>query len=102
MTLLESVIALVIVGLAALGFLNLFEGGARLPAAAREWNSAVSYAEEGMELAKLRLPVPGRNGAGLSRRVERKYFAKRVDEIRVVVTLDGGRVFEVRRLAATR
>ena len=102
MTLLESVVALVIVGMAAVGFLNLFEGDARIPVTAREWNAAVSYAEEGMELAKLGQPVPTGNSTGLSRRVERKFRAKHVDEIQVVVTLDGGRTFVLRRLVSAR
>lgn len=102
MTLLESVVALVIVGLAAVGFLNLFESDARLPAAAREWTSAVSYAEEGMELAKLGQSTQSSNRSGFSRRVERRPFANHLEEIRVVVTMDGGATFELRRLAASR
>ncbi len=100
MTLLESVVALVVVSLAAIGFLNLFEINARLPGVAREWSSAVAYGEEGMELAKLGLPVSSSNNAGLSRRLERAPYTRHVDELRVIVTLEGGRVFEIRRLAA--
>ncbi len=102
MTLLESVVAFVIVGLAAVGFLNLFEGEARLPAAAREWTNAVSYAEEGMELAKLGQSTQGLRQDGLSRRIERRPFAAHVEEIRVVVTMADGATFEIRRLAAGR
>ncbi len=102
MTLLESVVALVIVSLAAVGFLNVFESNARLPGAAREWTSAVAYAEEGIELVKLGQAVPPSTSAGLSRQVTTTPFARHVDEIRVVVTMDGGRVFELRRLVRAR
>lgn len=102
MTLLESVVALVIVGLAAVGFLNLFEGDARLPRAASEWTAAVSYAEEGMELAKLGQSRTLASSSGFSRRVERRVYAAHVDEIRVIVTMGDGRIFELRRLEAVR
>ncbi len=102
MTLLESVVALVIVSLVAVGFLNVFESDARLPGAAREWTSAVAYAEEGMELVKLGQVVPVTGRDGLSRRVTKSPYARHVDDVRVVVTLDGGRVFELRRLVAAR
>ena len=102
MTLLETVVALVILSLAALGFLNLFEGSARIPSAANQWNAAVAYAEEGMELAKLGQPVEAVNGRGLTRRVARTRYAKNVDEVRVIVTFEGGRVFELRRLNGIR
>ncbi len=102
MTLLESVVALVIVSLAAVGFLNVFESNARLPGAAKEWTSAVAYAEEGIELVKLGQAVPASNSARLSRQVTTTPFARHVDEIRVIVTMDGGRVFELRRLVHAR
>ena len=102
MTLLEAVVALVIVSLAALGFLNVFEGSARIPAAASEWNAAVAYAEEGMELAKLGQSAAATNGRGLTRRIARTRYARNVDEVRVIVSFEDGRVFELRRLNGTR
>lgn len=102
MTLLESIVALVIVSLAAVGFLNVFESDARLPGAAKEWTSAVAFAEEGIELVKLGQVVSPKNSAGLSRQITKSPFARHVDEVRVTVTLDGGKVFELRRLVSAR
>lgn len=102
MTLLEAVVALVIVSLAALGFMNLFEGNARVPRAAREWSTAVAFAEEGMELAKLGQPVVAGNGQGLTRRLDRKRYAPSIDELRIVVNFEQGRIFELRRLTDGR
>jgi hypothetical protein len=100
-TLLETVVALVIVSLAAVGFLNVIEKDSTLPAASREWSEAVAYAEEGMELAKVGQPVAGQSRTGMTRRLERYRFAPKVQELRVVVRFTDGKLFELRRLAGT-
>src|SRR5437867_13315684 len=53
LTLLEVMVALVVLSLVALGYLRLFQGSHRLVAAAREWSQAVEYAEDASERAKL-------------------------------------------------
>jgi hypothetical protein len=52
-TLLEPLVALVILGLAAVGFLESFQATSRATRDAEEWIQAVSYAEASMEQTKL-------------------------------------------------
>jgi hypothetical protein len=69
MTLLESIIATVILGLAAVGFLELFQ---RATVATRDnggWARAVAAAESGMEAALLVPAAREDTVAGLRRRV---------------------------------
>jgi len=54
-TLLETMVALVILSLVAVGYLEFFGGAARTSRSAEVWTRVVTYAEEGMELAKLDL-----------------------------------------------
>jgi len=56
LTLLEVMVALVVLSLVALGYLQLFQGSHRLVTAAREWSQAVVYAEDASELARLSGP----------------------------------------------
>ena len=53
LTLLEVMVALVVLSLVGLGYLQLFQGSHRLVTAAREWSQAVAYAEDASERAKL-------------------------------------------------
>jgi prepilin-type N-terminal cleavage/methylation domain-containing protein len=53
LTLLEVMVALVVLSLVALGYLQLFQGSHRLVTAAREWSQAVEYAEDASERAQL-------------------------------------------------
>src|SRR5437016_10903646 len=53
LTLLEVMVALVVLSLVALGYLQLFHGSHRLVGAAREWSQAVEYAQDAMERVKL-------------------------------------------------
>ncbi len=103
MTLLESVVALVILGLAATGFLEIFQQTARDTREAAAWSSAVSYAEEGIEAAKI---GPGavagaqRESAPphLQRRIEIAPWRGRIADLVVTVTFDDGRHFIIHRL----
>lgn len=53
MTLLESIVALVILGLAATGFLELFQRASVATRSTAEWSHAVRVAEYAMERAAL-------------------------------------------------
>jgi prepilin-type N-terminal cleavage/methylation domain-containing protein len=53
LTLLETMVALVILGLVAVGFLAVFQGSTRLAREAERWSEAVAYAEDAMEAGKL-------------------------------------------------
>lgn len=103
MTLLESVIALVIFGLASVGFLELFQSTNRSTRNAQEWVTAVAYAEEGIEAVKagavdasVSNPVP----AGLTRTIELKPWRYGMTDIVVTVTMTGGAQFVIHRLVA--
>ena len=109
LTLLEVMVALVILGIVVGAYLELFSGAARGAGASRAWSQAVDYATDGMERAKLEPnlstlaatteQLPG----GFARRVElRPWAAPGVNgaftEIRVVVTLPRGGDYALARL----
>ncbi|AHG91947.1 hypothetical protein J421_4410 [Gemmatirosa kalamazoonensis] len=97
MTLLEAVVALVILGLGASGFLGLFAQSARAAHDAAEWTRTVAYAESGMEAAAL--GVAARDSlAGWTRVVEVRPRADGLAEIDVTVTSPRGARFTLRRL----
>jgi prepilin-type N-terminal cleavage/methylation domain-containing protein len=52
LTLLEVLVALVIMSLVAVGYLQLFREGHALVDRSREWSAAVAYAVDGMEQVK--------------------------------------------------
>ncbi len=86
MTLLESVVALVILGLAAVGFLELFQ---RVSVATRDtagWSRAVAVAELSMERAVLRAEAANDSISGMRRRIEIRPFGAGLRE--VIVTID--------------
>src|SRR5438876_11100008 len=53
LTLLETMVALVILGVVVIGFLEVFQGSTRLWRDTEAWATAVAYAEDGMAVAKL-------------------------------------------------
>ncbi|MBA2707396.1 MAG: type II secretion system protein [Gemmatimonadaceae bacterium] len=102
MTLLESVVALVILGLAAVGLLELFQGSARGTRDAEAWVTAVAYAEESVEQLKAGLP-PGvqdvrRAPTGFRKSVELRAWRNSMTDAVVTVTLPGGSQLVVHRL----
>ena len=105
MTLLEVLVALVIVGTSAAGFLELFQVSTRAARAAREWTEAVTLAATTMEETKLSASVP-MDGAmvrdGFVREVLVTARADGLQEVLVSVRLPGGGVYELRRLAEAR
>ena len=103
MTLLESLIALVILGLAATGFLELFQTTSRSTRDAAQWVEAVSYAEASMEESKLSgIVMGGRAGApaDFSRTITVHPWpgAPGVNQVTVTVSLPGGASFVLQRL----
>ena len=106
MTLLEPLVALVILGLSATGFLQAFQGASRSILAAEDWLHAVGYAEAGMEETKLgggagATPFPRPVPRGFSRTVSVQPWegAPGVELVTVTVTLPGGGTFSLQRLA---
>jgi type II secretory pathway pseudopilin PulG len=104
MTLLESIVALVILGLAAVGFLELFQ---RVSVSTRDtaaWSHAVAVAELTMERAVLNAEAATDSIEGLRRQVELRPWKHGLREI--VVTVDVpppvGASVVLHRLVATR
>jgi prepilin-type N-terminal cleavage/methylation domain-containing protein len=103
LTLLEVMVALVILGLVGTGFLATFAGALRATAGARDWAQALIYAEEGQEALRTGSP----NGAGrmetsldggFSRRIVVRPWSQGVERATVTVTLPDGTRFELHRL----
>ena len=104
LTLLETLVALVILGLVVVSGLELLAGTRRLSADADAWSRAVVYAEEGLDAALaapaerpvLRDSLPG----GLQREIlVRPWGEAGLLRVDVTVRWSGGR-FDISRLAA--
>lgn len=106
MTLLEALVALVIIGLSAVGYLDVFQSSARSVRDAGEWTRTVALAESAMEAATLgdalqaqagALPAEARE-AGYRERVDVRPWRPGVYEIAVTVTAPRGTSFTLHRL----
>jgi prepilin-type N-terminal cleavage/methylation domain-containing protein len=106
LTLLEAIVALVILGLVVTAYLGIFATSARTAADATTWSQAVVYAEDAMESAKLGLrgpsPITEQLGRGFERRTEIHPWNRGLARITVVVQLPRGERFELDRLVRTR
>ena len=107
MTLLEALVALVVLGLTASGFLQAFREGGRTAQHAAEWSAAVAAAEATMEGALLDAASVGGASPAVDAvtrfrpRVAVRPWpgaAQGVDEVTATVTLSGGRTFTLHRL----
>jgi prepilin-type N-terminal cleavage/methylation domain-containing protein len=106
-TLLEAMVALVILGLVSLAYLELFGGTVRATESAVHWSRAVEFAEDGMERLKLTPESEWNHGpehldGGFARRVETRPWRDGLLTVSVVVTLPGGGEFAVSRLMEGR
>jgi len=95
LTLLEVMVALVVLSLVALSYLELFHGSHRLVTASREWSEAVEYAEDAVERAKLGGPgLPGTPAeslpGGFRRQITRRPWQPGLTLVTVTVFLPGG------------
>lgn len=97
MTLLEALVALVILGLATVGYLDVFQTSTRSVGSAAVWTETVSVAESAMEevLAGGR-PEPASNGYRSDVRVEP--WREGLSEVTVRVIAPNGATFEIKRL----
>lgn len=105
MTLLEAIVALVILVLVGVGCLELSAGSSRAAADAARWTRAVAHAESAMEAAALEASVergPGARRGALETvagaRVRSVARGPGVRELAVTVPVDGGGAYTVRRL----
>ena len=103
MTLLETVVALVILSLSAIGILGVFQQTNRAAAEANSWAVATSYAEQGMEAAKigpaaLREIAATHLPTGYSRRIDARPGRGGLTDVSVTVAVPGGASLVVHRL----
>ena len=108
MTMLEALVALVILGASAAGFLGVFQNGARSMQSASAWNRATAVAEAAIE-ESVRARIVGsdadqrlEDAAGIQTRVEAQPWSNRVDDVIVSVKLPDGRTMTVHRLVRRR
>jgi type II secretory pathway pseudopilin PulG len=95
-------VALVILGLVATGFLETFAGSVRANVDARSWAQALVYAEEGQALiavagtrAGIREPPVG---GGFTRTIAVGPWQPGVERVTVTITLPDGARFSLDRL----
>jgi prepilin-type N-terminal cleavage/methylation domain-containing protein len=103
LTLLEVMVALVILGLVGTAFLETFTGALWSTARARAWAQALVYADEGQEATKLQGLQPAVTsdiplGGGFRRRITSKPWGLGVTRVTVTVTLPDGQEFDLDRL----
>ena len=102
MTLLEAVVALVILALTGVGYLEVFQGDARAIRNASDWTHAVAVGESAMESVLAGGdPVEAAAVAadsGIVVQVHDGPWRGRVHDVRVDVRLPDGRVLRLHRL----
>lgn len=104
MTLLEAMIAIVVLGLTAAGFLGALQTSSRATHDAEVWAHAVAYAESAMEETKLGAVAADPLSASLPGGYKREVSAQswvggaHMQLVTVRITLPGGGHFILRRL----
>lgn len=107
MTLMEAVVALVILSLAAVGCLELAQGASQLEYSATQWNAAVTVAEsrmaqlvagvtDGAANAGMLLPSDSARQQGVM--VSRESYRSGLDLVSVSVPVTDGKRYVLRRL----
>jgi prepilin-type N-terminal cleavage/methylation domain-containing protein len=102
-TLLETLLALVILSLVVTSSFQLFGSALRSAQAARDWSAVTAFAEEGMEMAKLDLAGALDRGTealegGFERIVRAQTVAGGITRVTVSISFPGGGIFQVDRL----
>ena len=103
LTLLEIMVALVILGLVVVGYLELFGATVRTSHDTVMWTEAVTYAEQGMELAKLgpsavALDAAESRADGFRRRIGVRPWSRGIQLVTVTVSMPDGAEFSLNRL----
>jgi type II secretory pathway pseudopilin PulG len=103
MTLLEALLAVVILGLSAVGYLQVFQGSGQSVRLAEQWNRAAAVAESYMESellsrrAGVAAPPPSAVD-GITARVQVTPWRGRLRDVTVTVALPDGQTLTVHRL----
>jgi prepilin-type N-terminal cleavage/methylation domain-containing protein len=98
LTLLEVLIALVILSMVVAGYLELFHGSHVLLARSRMWSQAIAYADDGMEQVKVGAEPVTRLPDGFRRVVTSRPWSPGLQLITVTVILPNGSRFDLERL----
>jgi prepilin-type N-terminal cleavage/methylation domain-containing protein len=102
LTLLEVLVALVVLGLVGLSYLELFHQSHQIVGASREWSRAVEYAEDAMEAIKLGgvdgQPTAENLAGGFRREISSRPWLPGLLAVDVTVSLPGGGSFHLDRL----
>jgi|SRR4051812_34603232 prepilin-type N-terminal cleavage/methylation domain-containing protein len=102
LTLLEVLVALVILSLVGLAYLDLFHQSHRITADSRQWSAAVGYAEDAMERVKLQgvpaQPTVDDLPGGFKRQISARLWKPGLTVVEVSVALPGGGKFDLDRL----
>ena len=102
MTLLEVLVALVILSLVGMAYLDLFHQSHRITADSRQWSAAVGYAEDAMERVKLQgvpaQPTVDDLPGGFKRQISARLWKPGLTVVEVSVALPGGGKFDLDRL----
>jgi prepilin-type N-terminal cleavage/methylation domain-containing protein len=107
LVLLEVLVALVLLSVVAVGYLQLFGRSHRLAREAGEWSVAVDYAADALERVKLDAPARLPDGTvealpgGFRRQVTSRPWRAGVELLTVTVVLPDGRRFDVNGLTPT-
>lgn len=103
LTLLETMIALVILGLVGVAFLGVFAQASRTTTDLDIWSTAVAHAEAGMELAIVDtrgavMRSPEAVAGGYTRQTTAEPWIGQTDLVTVTVEFPDGRRYALRRL----
>lgn len=99
MTLLEAVVALVILALSGVGYLEVFRGDAQAVQNASDWSHAVAAGESAMEAALAGTDAGiAVTDSGATVVVQQVPWHGRVQDVRVDVRMPDGRVLRLHRL----
>jgi prepilin-type N-terminal cleavage/methylation domain-containing protein len=102
LTLLEVLVALVILSLVGMAYLDLFHQSHRITADSRQWSAAVGYAEDAMERVKLQgvpaQPTVDDLPGGFKRQISARLWKPGLTVVEVTVALPGGGKFDLDRL----
>ena len=102
LTLLEVLVALVILSLVGLAYLDLFHQSHRIATNSRQWTAAVGYAEDAMERVKLQgapaQPAVDDLPGGFKRQTSAHLWKPGLAVVEVTVALPGGGKFDLDRL----
>lgn len=107
MTLMEAIVALVILALAGVGCLQLAQGASNLEYSATEWNAAVTAAESRMAQVTVGVPADVNTRAGNADsartnniQVTREPWRSGLELITVSVPVTAGKRFVLRKIVA--